>query len=350
MKRWITITCLALISALGVLVPAGAQASTAATTKLTSGKPVKATVSKIGQQVKFSFTATKNKNATFNVTHFNFHDAQGVVQVTLDFYEPGSSSVYTSCNFTANGFCNFAPPEGGTWSITLVPYETTVGSLTLTFANNVPTHALTSGNPAPTTLKFEGQQAGYTFAATKNKNATFDVTHFSFADSEGVVQVTLYFYEPGSSSAYTSCNFTANGFCNFAPPVGGTWSVALVPYEATVGSLTLTFANNVPTKALAPGKPVNTALKFEGQQAGYTFTATKNKNATFKVTNFNFADSEGVVQVNLYFYEPGSSSVYTSCIFGANGTCSLAPPVGGTWSAALVPYEATVGSLTIERT
>jgi hypothetical protein len=121
MRRWILASCLVLISALAVLVPAGAQASTVAVTKLVSGKPVKAAISAPGREVKFTFAAKANTNVTFNVTHFNFHDSQGAVQVTLYFYEPGSSSAYTQCNFSSNGICTVKTPVGGTWSIALVP-------------------------------------------------------------------------------------------------------------------------------------------------------------------------------------------------------------------------------------
>jgi hypothetical protein len=115
----------------GVLVPAGAQASTVAAGKLTSGKPVKATISKPGQQLKYTFAATANKNVTFNVTYLNFTDVDGPVEVFLVFYEPGSSSGYTTCDVTSNGTCPLKTPVGGTWSIALVPYEASVGSLTL---------------------------------------------------------------------------------------------------------------------------------------------------------------------------------------------------------------------------
>lgn len=239
MKRWILVSGLALISVLGVLVPAGAQASTVAGGQLTSGKPVIATISASGQQVQYTFAATAKKNVTFNVTHFDFTGGGGPAEVFLDFYEPGSSSAYTTCDFTGNSFCNFTPPVGGTWEVVLVPYESTVGSLTLTFANNVPTKALTSGTPVTTTIKFEGQEAGYTFAATPDKSVTFDVTHFGFTGNVPV-EVFLVFYKPGTSSSYKTCDVTGNTTCPLKTSVGGTWSIALVPYEATVGSLTLT--------------------------------------------------------------------------------------------------------------
>ncbi len=347
MKRWIVITCLAAISALGILVPAAAQASTLTTGgKLTSGKPVKATITNPSQQIKYTFVATKNKNVTFNVTHFNFHSGGSTGTVYLYFYEPDSSSEYTDCGFSSNSWCNFTPPEGGTWKAVLIP-SNSVGSLTLTFANDVPTQKFASGTPVATTIKYEGQQAGYTFAATKNKNVTFNVTHFNFTSNGGTGTVYLYFYEPGSSSEYTDCGFSSNGSCNFRTPVGGTWNVELIPSGSAVGSLTLTFANDVPTKALTAGKAVTTTIKFEGQDAGYSFATTKNKNDAFKVNHFNFTSDGGTGTVYLYFYEPGSSSEYTDCGFSSNGSCNFRTPVGGTWTITLIPSGSAVGSLTL---
>jgi hypothetical protein len=226
------------MSAFGVLVPAAAQASTVAGGQLTSGKPVTTTISATGQEVQYTFAATAKKNVAFNVTHFDFTD-NGPVEVSLNFYQPGSSSSYTQCYFTGNSFCNFTPPVGGTWKVALALSESTVGSLTLTLADNVPTWALTSGKPVTTTLGFEGQEAGYTFAATADKSVTFNVTHFDFTDN-GPVEVFLVFYQPGSSSPYTLCEVAGNTTCLVKTPVGGAWSIALVPYAATAGRLTLT--------------------------------------------------------------------------------------------------------------
>jgi hypothetical protein len=355
-RRWILVSCLVLISALGVLVPAGAQASTVTAGKLTSGKPVKATISTPGQQVKYTFAATANRNVTFNVTHFHFTQSGGTGEVSIDFYEPGSGSAYGQCNngVVGNTYCNFTTPVGGTWKVAVISDGASVGSLTLTFANDVPTKALTAGTPVTTTIKYAGQEAGYTFAATKNKNVTFNVTHFNFTQPGGTGEVFLYFYEPGSGSAYGQCNngVVGNTYCNFTTPVGGTWKVALVPGGASVGSLTLTFANDVPTKALTPGTPVTTTIKYAGQHAGYTFAATKNKTVTFNVTHFDFTNDGSTGEVFLYFYEPGNSTAYGQCNNGVvgNTTCSFKTPVGGTWKVALIPYEASVGSLTLKLT
>jgi hypothetical protein len=206
--------------------------------QLTSGKPVAATMATSGQQVQYTFAATAKQNVTFNATHFDFTD-HGLVDILLEFYEPGSNSIYTTCAFSGNSFCNFTTPVSGTWKAVLVPNGETAGSLTLTFADNVPTQVLTPGTPVTTALKYQGQEAGYTFAATAGKSATFDVTHFDVTDN-GPVEVFLEFFEPGSNSADATCAVTGNTECLVKTPVGGTWSFALVPYGATAGSLTLT--------------------------------------------------------------------------------------------------------------
>src|SRR5207247_1179436 len=146
-----------------VLVPVGAQASTVSGGQLYSGKSVKATISTAGQQIKYTFSATAGKHVTFQITQFNFSNGSSGGLVTLNFREPGSTSTYKSCSFSDDGYCDFITPLTGTWTVKLVPYSGSVGSLTLTFARDVATVALTSGTPVATTIKFEGQHAGYTF-------------------------------------------------------------------------------------------------------------------------------------------------------------------------------------------
>jgi hypothetical protein len=239
MKRWFLVSCVIFISVLGVLAPAAAQASTVAGGKLTSGKPVSVTISKSGQQIRYTFAATANQNVTFDVTKFKLKDDGSTGAVYLAFYEPDSSAVYQEPSFGSDGYYNFTPPESGTWSAVLVPIDASVGSLTLTFANDVPTQALTSGKPVTTTIKYAGQEAGYTFTATANKNVTFDVTNFDFTNDGSTGAVYLAFYEPHSSTVYQEPSFGSDGSYKLTPPESGTWSIALVPIDASVGSLTI---------------------------------------------------------------------------------------------------------------
>ena len=132
MKRWILVSCVVLISAFGVLAPAGAQASTVAATQLQSGKPVKATVSKHGQRITYTFAATAHNHVTFQVTNFNFSEGTSQGSFTLYFYQPHSTSAYTSYDYFGNDYYDFTPPLSGTWTAELVPDGASVGSMTLT--------------------------------------------------------------------------------------------------------------------------------------------------------------------------------------------------------------------------
>jgi hypothetical protein len=220
---------------------------------------------------------------------------------------------------------------------------------------------LISGKPVTATISTPGQEVEYTFAATENKNVTFEVTNFKFSQPGGPDSVTLYFYKPGVSipDYWTDvCNFGADNYCHFTTPAGssGTWSIEVIPYEANVGSLTLTFANDVATKALTSGTAVSTRTSYPGQEVEYIFAATANQNVTFQVTNFKFSQPGGPDSFTLYFYKPGvswTSGDWTEfCTFGGDSSCHFTTPAGssGTWSIELIPYEANVGSLTLKFT
>jgi hypothetical protein len=239
MKRWILVPCLVLVSTLVVLVPAGAGASSLSATMLASGKPVQVTISQVGQEPEYTFAATADRNVAFNVTNFDITATSGVEPYFfLEFYEPNGSH-YVNEGFGRDGYYNFSPPVGGTWSIAVVPNLTSVGSFTLTFANDVPTVALSSGKPVNTSIKFWGQEAGYTFAVKANNNVTFNVTNFDITATSGVEPYFfLEFYEPNGSH-YVNEGFGDDGYYNFSPPVGGTWSIAVIPNFDSVGSFTI---------------------------------------------------------------------------------------------------------------
>ena len=124
----------------------------------------------------------------------------------------------------------------------MVPDGASVGSMILTFANDVASHALTSGTTATTTIKFQGQHAGYTFSGTESKHDTFQVTQFNFSEGTGPGAFWLYFYKPGRTSYYAEHYFSDNGSYVLSTPISGTWTVQLVPGGASVGSLVLTMS------------------------------------------------------------------------------------------------------------
>ena len=228
------------VMATSVATPSTAQAATLASVQLTSGKPVKAVISTPGQQITYTFSAKAHKHVTFQVTQFNMSNGTSGGAFTLNFYEPGSTSSYTSHYFPDNGYFDFTTPLAGTWKVQLVPDGASVGTMTLTFAKDMATVALASGTPVATTINFEGQHAGYTFTSTAGATRTFNVTQFNFTNGSSGGAFTLNFYEPGSTSSYTSHYFPGNGSFSFTTPLSGTWSVQLVPDGASVGSMTLT--------------------------------------------------------------------------------------------------------------
>jgi len=102
---------------------------------------------------------------------------------------------------TTTATAYFTPPLTGTWSVVLERerrlHRQPDADLCQRRAQPAPD---LRHPPVSTTIVFQGQNAGYTFAATQNKHVTFQVTNFNFtATTARAATLYLNFYEPGSS-------------------------------------------------------------------------------------------------------------------------------------------------------
>ena len=233
MRRWILFACLILIPALGAVVPAAAQASTAAPgCQLNSEQHWNLLFPTAGGTITCTFaTAPENGTAasqaaahvTFQVSNFNFTNgaAGGGSTVDLRFYEP-DKTLYKTVSFTGVGppFYAFNPPPGtsnGPWSVDVAPEGAGTGTLTLTYAANVALGELSSTIPVPATIPVAGQWARTTFNATEGDKVTFRDSGYDSVDG----QVFLVFYEP-------------NGNLYGSPPPGGYYFTGTGPQSYTI--------------------------------------------------------------------------------------------------------------------
>jgi hypothetical protein len=266
MRRWILFACLILISAIGALVPAAAQAVTVVPgCQLTSGQTATVPISKPGNQARCDFTAPPNygtasslaaAHVTFQVSSFDF--TPGGSTINLEFTEPDGAQycpagmpVYAGrCAepFTGVGppFYAFNPPVGGVWSVVAVPEGAATGSMKVTFAVNKANTELSPTIAAGATISIAGQYADYTFDATEGQQVTFHASTFSFYNSGSGGTVNLVLYDP-DGTLYTpptgTCSFNGDYSCAaITMPAGGQWFAFLEPQGASVGSLTLTMS------------------------------------------------------------------------------------------------------------
>lgn len=256
---------------------------------LKDGTPVKVSMKSNG--VSYTFTAVTNQHLTLAVTKPVTKPAGSCVTIAAT--DPSNSSDGSTDFTTQPTDLNFTPTpaEAGKTTVTIEPggfdcTAATSATMTLTYATDV-TGTLTSGKTVNVTVPNEGQNADFTFDGVASHHVTVAVTNPLTSPSGSCLTIAAINTSNGTDA---STDFsTSPTDINFVPPESGLITVVVSPggFDCTPASsstFSLTYAKDV-TGTLKSGVPVQVDLKYEGQNAAYTFTAVANKAFSLAVTH-----------------------------------------------------------------
>jgi hypothetical protein len=303
---------------------------------LTPGTAVITAIPVKGTTASYTFTGTKNVHSVLDVSATDW----GTGSADLKIYLP-SGDLGLSCRITSvSMLCPFIPRITGTWRVVVDPVSNSVGSVTMTLAADQNKGTLTPGTPVTSAFASRGWQISYTFAATVKQHMSLDVT----ATNWGTGGANLYVFQPNGVLAVICPLASAATFCDFSPPVGGTWRVAVVPTGNSVGSATMNLALDQQNGKLTPDTPVIATIATKGQRASYTFAGTSGTKSAIKVTASNWG-AAGSATLDIYL--PNGQVGLRCAISSTPSTCNFIPHSTGTWKAVLVPVGNSVGSATL---
>jgi hypothetical protein len=274
--------------------------STDVTGTLTSATPVNGTLSYQGQNADYTFTGVAGQHVTLAITNPVMTIPGTNLQINA--YDTSGANLGSTTFSTGPAFIDFTPTSDETGKITVVisQYNSgATGSFTLTYATDV-TGTLTSGTPVNGTLSYQGQNADYTFSGVAGRHVTLAITNPEMTLPGTSLQINAYDASGGNLDSATFS--TGPTYIDFAPTSSeaGTITVVISQYNSgATGSFTLTYATDV-TGTLKSGTPVNGALKYQGQNADYTFTGVAGRAVTLEITNPKMTLPDTSLQINAY--------------------------------------------------
>jgi hypothetical protein len=304
---------------------------------LTTAVPVTAGIAVPGQGANYVFTGTKGVHLSLNVTAADW-GAGGRARIYL-FSPAGRFWFY--CDDSIDQPCGFTVPTSGTWTVTVDPVASALGSTTFALMADPPRVALRFGRPVTARIAGKGQLAEFTFAAVAGRHIVVDVR----AVGLGTGRAGLYLYGPdGQLFRNYACNpQLATEICEFYPTMTGTWTVSLRPYGDTVGSISFAVLEDLDKGTLHSGAPVTTTISTRGRNADYRFTAGKGIHISFDVTATNWGRG-GSARLNIYH---PNGTLYESCpLTTARRQCETTPNAPGRWRVSLDPTDVALGSTT----
>jgi hypothetical protein len=311
---------------LGTLTPATATTTTFGST---------------GQNALYRFAGTAGRRVLFNITAFDLGSG-GTAR--LSFTAPdGSTDADSTCILSkAPDSCTLTPDATGVWTVSLDPTDSGVGAVTFGFAADQAGGALKAGTSVTAVVAAAGQNATYSFAAIKGRPITFTVSTASWISK---TPGYLYFYAPGASALTSHCSAAVGVNCRIIPAVSGSWRLTVSASGGT-GRTTFTYRPDLNRGTLKKGTPVLTKITAAGQNAAFTFPATKGRATKLVVTSSSW--TKGAV-VRLWVFPPSGAPLFDSCTVAKKTTCTTVPNAGGSWRLELDPQGSAVGRITMVR-
>jgi len=310
---------------------------------ITIGTPLTVTTTGIGQNARYTFSATSGQQISLTMTNSTY---TGCIALNTSILKPDGTTLGSTGICGATGFIDsMTVPVTGTYTVLVDPGGTATGSVTLqinTFSDLSGT--ITIGTPLTVTTTGAGQNARYTFSGTAGQQISLTMTNSTYT---GCIALNTSILKPDGTTLGSTGICGATGFIDsMTVPVTGTYTVFVNPGGTATGSVTLllnTFTDISGT--ITPGTPLSVTTTTAGQNARFTFSGTAGQQASFSLANSTYT---GCIALNTSILKPDGTTLNSTGICGASGSAGpTALPVTGTYTVLVDPGGTSTGSVTV---
>lgn len=319
----------------------------------TDGSPASFTTTLPGQNRYFTFTATAGQTVGLAMTDFAL--SPNVSNALVQIIQPNGNALDRASDYCSPPGCQYNPralPATGTYRVFVRPNAQTTMNFTFTLSQGI-VGSLTLGSPLNLNLSSRGQHALLTFSATAGQTFALNVAAIATQPAGRAVNVNVLYPNGSAVNAASTSGLTLN----LSNLDAGTYTVLIMPADATAASLQVLLAPGLLGTLNADGTTQSRATTIPGQAAYFTFDATAGQNLGLAVTNLLLSSG---TQARLNVIRPTTFPLYsTGCdvprcnattgMFGVPAgryTVVVDPQAYVTMNADVTLSSAVTGSLT----
>ncbi|MEV6143643.1 polymorphic toxin-type HINT domain-containing protein [Streptomyces sp. NPDC051992] len=263
------------------------------------GASVKATFSRAGQRLRVEFTAPDTVALGFAVTANTVTQGTDVRLIGPEGGNGSSVGTVPAAASTTNYLSGLTP--GAKYVLLLAPGGAATGAMTLWLSKPTLASLSVSDPSATAEITRPGQQLALAITATAGDGAAVVFTGTTLTE---IAQVAHQAPGAATSTYLTSISKTPSDADLLAPLAAGTHYVFVRPNKPATGSTTATLVPDVDGGTLqADGQKHPANVTLAGQNAHYTFTATKGDRLTLAL------DTPPHSYWTLYVYGPDGKSL-----------------------------------------
>ncbi len=320
------------------------SAGPTSSTSIGDSQELTLTVAKANSSAKATFQAVKGQRVYVDVLSSTTHNSCG----SLALAGPDGGEVALGC-IDADGTGSIDAhliTETGSYAVVYTPPSGSNNQLHARLYFSTDAHGVLpiDGTSYTATITTPGQIGSYTFPGTYGERVFVQASNTTLPNQCGMIEL----YDPSGGAVNGGCISGGQGYIDGSLlKATGQFSVRVDPGEAGIGQITLKVipSHDINGTVSINGPAVTPQITTVGQEANYSFTATKGQKIQVVITGSTFGSHCGM----LYLYGPDNGIVDGGCT-NDDGTGGIDPVTladGGTYTVTVDPEDFLVGHLTL---
>lgn len=302
------------------------------------GSAVPITISRVGQNARYTFSGTAGQTVSLGVT------AVTVPSLAVSIVKPDGTNLVAPTSFSTSGGAIDSQilSATGTYAIVVDPAQAFTGNVTLTLYNqpDVSGSITIDGATVTPSLTVPGQRARYTFSGTAGQWVNLGLTAVTISSS------SVSMLKPDGTTLVSTTISTSGGSLDPTTtlPISGTYTIVVDPTGLATGSMTLTLTSPVTGTITLDGASVPISFTKAGQTARYTFSGTSGQWLSLGMTAVTIPSS------TVTMLKPDGTTLAGPTTIGTTGGGLEPPstlPATGTYTIVVDPSGVNTGNITL---
>jgi hypothetical protein len=312
---------------------------------LTVGSPLNVNLDVPGRHGWLSFTTTATQTMALGMS--SIATTPSGKSVAMSVYNASGSQV-ASTSGTSTATLNLTNLAAGTYSVLLIPSNTSLATMNVTLVNGLGGTLPTDGTSQTFSTAVAGQHGYFTFSANAGDDLGFALTGLTLTPSSPT-NVVIDVKRPTGQSLLSGgqyCYASSSPGCVYSfrsVPDTGTYQVYVELQGLQNASYTLTVSHNV-TGTLTPGSPLAVNLDVPGRQGWLSFTTEAIQTMVLNASSIVTTPSGKAVW--MYVYNASGTQV-GSTSGTSSATLNLPNLAAGTYDVLLRPNNAALATMSV---
>jgi len=316
-----------------------------------NGSPLTLQFDRVGQNANLTFSGTAGQWVSIGITDATVGSVSCCSTSTVSILKPDGTTLLAPYQFysVGGGSPSVQLPVTGTYSLLVDPYNTNLGTATITLSEDLSPPISINGS-APTLSNRPGQNGRLLFSGTTGQWVSVGITDATIGALSCCTTSTVSILKPDGTTLLAPFQFysVGGGTPSVQLPTTGTYAIFVDAYNAVTGTATITLSEDL-SPPISINGPSQTLTHRPGQNGRLLFSGTAGQWVSVGITDATIGALSCCTTSTVSILKPDGTNLLSPFQFYSvgGGTPSVQLPTTGTYAIFVDAYNAVSGTATV---